>query len=255
MRAISLTLLTASPAISQADALAKGRVAMGAYELEHARTHLADAVRLDPGSYEANWRYSTVLLDLGRQVRDQKRFPLRDSLYRESEKYARRATGMKPDGADGHFSLANALGRTSLSLGKKDRIKKAAEIRSEAERAIALDPKHDGAYHILGRWHAEIKRLSGIERFVAKNVLGGKVLDEANWDAAEKNLRLAVQYDPSVIYHRLDLAEVLADRKLWPEAKLQIDAIASMKARDPSDPIYKQRAQDLGVRVARDMKR
>ena len=28
-------------------------------------------------------------------------------------------------------------------------------------------PSHDGAYHGLGRWNAEIMRLSGVSRFLA----------------------------------------------------------------------------------------
>ena len=62
-------------------------------------------------------------------------------------------------------------------MGKKERIRRAKIIRSEALRTLALDPSHDGAYHVLGRWNAEIMRLSGLSRFFAKHFLGARVFD------------------------------------------------------------------------------
>lgn len=246
---VALALL-ASPLASQADPLSAGRAAMKAYDLQDARRHLEEAVRLHPDSYEANWRLSLVVLDLGKQLRAPSQKAERNARYAEAEKYARRAVAANASGADGHFALANALGRMATTKGTREKLKLAAEIKQEAERAVALDPTHDGALHVLGRWHAEVKGLSGTERFVAKNLLGGKVLGSASWDDAERYLREAVRLGPTIIYHRLDLAEVFVDREKWNDAKAQIDAIAGMPTRDPMDATYKERARQLGVRIA-----
>lgn len=245
-----MTLMAVSPLLSQADPVAAGRAAMSTYDLLAARRHLEEAVRRDPAGYEANWRLALVLVDLGKQIRDQARRASRDSLYRAAESYARGAVAANSADAEGHFVLANALGRRALSLGKRDRLKAAAEIKLQAERAIALDARHHGALHILGRWHAEVKGLSGVERFLAKNVLGGKGLAAASWDEAERNMQLAVRYGPDIIYHRLDLAEVLSARKRWAAAMEQVDAIAAMTPRDPSDARYQAEAKALGARLA-----
>jgi|CXWL01.1.fsa_nt_gi tetratricopeptide (TPR) repeat protein len=236
------------------DPLALGTRAMVGHDFQTARRLLEEAVRVDPASYEANWRLAAVLLDIGKQVPEEKRDPVRDSLYVVAESYARRATAAKPDGADGHFILANAIGRTSLTKGKKERIQRAAEIRAEALRAIELDPKHDGAYHVLGRWHAEIQRLSPLERFFAKNFMGAAIFNEASWDEAERLLRLAVELRPQWIYHRLDLALILADRDKWSEAKVQLDVIAQLPPMEPMDATYKRQALTLAVRVAAHLK-
>jgi tetratricopeptide (TPR) repeat protein len=243
-------MLLASPLTAQADPLGAGRAAMNTFALTDARRHLEEAVRLEPDSYEANWRLSLVVLDLGKQLRTDDRKAERNALYAEAEKYARRAIAANPAGADGHFALANALGRVATTKGTREKLKLAAEIKREAERAVAIDPRHHGALHVLGRWHAEVKGLSGTERFVAKNLLGGKVLGSATWDDAERYLREAVRIAPNVIYHRLDLAEVFVEREKWAEANAQINAIASMPPRDPMDPTYKERARLLGVKVA-----
>ncbi|MDX2260592.1 MAG: hypothetical protein SFU84_02700 [Gemmatimonadales bacterium] len=247
-----LLLALALPATGAAqDALALGTRAMDRFDLPTARRHLEDAVRAEPGSYEANWRLAYVLLDLGKQTPEEEKDPVRDSLYVEAESYARRATAAKADGADGYFVLANAVGRTSLTKGKKERIQHAVEIRNAARRAIELDPRHDGAYHVLGRWHAEIQRLSSLQRFFAKNFMGASIFNEASWSEAERLLRLAVELRPQWIYHRLDLAEILIDRGKWQEAKVQLDAIASLPALEPMDAAYKQQAKLLATKVAR----
>lgn len=236
---------------AQTSSLVAGRAAMEAMDLPAARRHLEAAVSRDASGYEANWRLAIVLLDIGKQIRDDDARLARDSLYARSERYARAAVAANEQGADGHFALANALGRSALTRGARDRLRIAAEIRSEAERAIALDPHHHGALHVLGRWHAEIRRLSGAERFLARTFMGGAILSTASWEVAESNLRAAVRYGPDVIYHRLDLAEVQAEREEWVAARAQLDTLAVLPMRDPMDALYQARGRALATRLAR----
>ncbi|MEO5824688.1 MAG: hypothetical protein ABIR59_02275 [Gemmatimonadales bacterium] len=240
-----------SPGAAQSAALVAGRAAMEAMDLPAARRNLQAAVSRDPSSYEANWRLALVLGDIAEQLRDASGPHQRDSLYSQSERYARRAVAANDRGADGHFVLASALGRSALTRGTKERLRIAAEIRSEAERAIALDPRHHGALHVLGRWHAEIRRLSGTERFLARTFMRGGILKTASWEAAESNLRAAVRFGPDVIYHRLDLAEVQAEREEWAAARAQLDTLASLPVRDPIDTLYQARGRALATKIAR----
>jgi tetratricopeptide (TPR) repeat protein len=240
----------AVPATSSAqEALERGRIAMAAWDLPSARRSLEQAVAADPDSYEANWRLAHVLLDLGKQTPDSIASAERDTLYAHAESYARAAVAANPSGADGHFLLASAIGRVSLTLGKRERIERAVVIRNEALRALGLDPEHDGAYHVMGRWHAEIMRLSGLQKFFARTFLGAGVLDEASWAEAERNLRRAVEIRPGSIYHRLDLAEVLVDREAWADALAQLDALAALSVIEPMDVQYKRQGARLAERI------
>jgi tetratricopeptide (TPR) repeat protein len=232
-------------AAAQSSEIAAGVKAGDAHDLEGARRHFEAALAHDPGSYEANWRLALLLIDIAKQFPDNAPSPTRDTLYVHAERYARRAVAANDNGAEGHFALANAIGRSVLSMSARDRVKRATEVRAEALRAIEIDPHHDGAWHILGRWDAEVERLSALQRFYAKEFLGASVFNAASWDEAERDLRLAVKYAPTRIVHRLDLAEVLIWRKKWSEAKVQLDAIAAMPATDVSDPSYKRQAQTL----------
>jgi tetratricopeptide (TPR) repeat protein len=212
--------------------------------------HYREALALDSLDYEALWRASDALVDIGKQTPDTVASPARDSMYAEAEALARRAVQVDSMGADGHFALAQAVGRASLTKSKKERVKRAKEIRDEALRAIALDPAHDGAYHVLGRWNAEIMRLSGLTRFFAKTFLGGAVFNEASWDNAEKYMEKAVALNPNYLYHHLDLAEVLIDREKWPEARAQLEQVESLPATEAMDPTYKADGAALLTRIA-----
>jgi hypothetical protein len=130
-------------------------------------------------------------------------------------------------------------------MGKKARIKRAAIIRSEALRTIALNPRHDGAYHILGRWNAEIMRISGFNRFFAKRFLGAGIFNQASWGQAIYNMEKAVQLDPRRIYHHLDLAEIYAERKRVADARTQLRLVDSLPGREIMDSIYKRRGAAL----------
>ncbi|MGH7536553.1 MAG: hypothetical protein ACREMG_13370 [Gemmatimonadales bacterium] len=232
-----------------ADHVAMGAAAVQAHDLQTGLAHFEAALALDSTSYEANWRAAIVLVDLGEQIPDSIPSPERDSLYARAEALARRAVAADSAGADGYFALAAAVGRASLSMGKKARIRRASVIRDAALRAIQLNPRHDGAYHVLGRWNAEIMRLSGFNRFLARSFLGAGVFGQASWEAAVTNMEKAVELDPARIYHHLELAAIYADRKRYDDARTQLSLAQSLPNREIRDTAYKREAEELAARI------
>lgn len=226
-----------------------GAAAAQVHDLPTALAHYEAALAVDSLAYEPNWRAALVLLDEGEQIPDRVKSANRDSLYARAERLARHAVAADSMGADGHFALAAAVGRASLTMGKKARIRRARTIREEAQRAIALAPRHDGAYHILGRWNAEIMRLSGLSRFFAKRLLGAGIFSEASWDGAVGNMERAVALDSGRIYHRLELAEIYADRKRYADARIQLADLAALPDREIMDSVYRREAEALGRKL------
>jgi tetratricopeptide (TPR) repeat protein len=232
------------------DHVTLGNRAFQVHDLATALAHYQAALALDSTAYEANWRAAIVLLDQGEAIPDSIKSPERDSLYAGAERLARRAVAADSPGADGHFALAAAVGRASLGLGKKERIRRARIIRDEAERTLALNPRHDGAYHILGRWNAEIMRLSGLSRFFARSLLGAGIFKQASWQGAVSNMERAVALDPARLYHRLELAQIYVDRKRYGDARAQLDTLASLPDREVRDSAYRREAEALAARIA-----
>jgi tetratricopeptide (TPR) repeat protein len=166
----------------------------------------------------------------------------RTALYRNAESYARRAVAANPNDAEGHFQLARAIGRNALTMGARDRVKYASVVREEALAALKLDPKHAGALHVMGEWNAQVMRLNGFTRMIAKNLLGGRVFNEASWENAQKYLEEAVAMEPNRITHRLDLGKVYADRGMKDKARQEFEWIAAAPVTDYNDRNYKEDA-------------
>ena len=243
--------VTAAHAQEAADHVAMGIAANEAHDLRTALQHFQAAIDQDSSSYDANWRGALTLLDLSEQIPDASKGKERDSLYSLAERYAARAVAANLRGADGYFALVAAIGRAALALPTEERIRRAGIIRKEALRTIELNPRHDGAYHIIGLWNAEIMRLSGISRFFARNFLGAGVFKEASWKNAIANMQKAVELDPGRIYHHLELARIYADRKRPAEAEIQLHAVESLPVRELMDSSYKRQGAELRRRLAK----
>jgi regulator of microtubule dynamics protein 3 len=235
---------------SVADHVDMGTAALHAHDLRTGLAHYEAALALDSTDYDANWRAAMTLLDQGEQIPDSVEGGERDSLFARAELLARRSVAADSMRPEGHFAVAATVGRASLTMGKKARIRRARIIREEALRTIVLDSLHDGAYHVLGRWNAEIMRLSGLSRFFAKSFLGAGIFGQASWQGAIDNLQRAVELDPSRIYHRLELARIYADRKRYQEARDQLAQIEILPDREVLDPLYRERAAGLAKRIA-----
>ena len=207
--------------------------------------HYRQALALDSMSYIANWKTSRALVDLGLGLPDNQR-ARRDSLYAEARLLAERAVRVNAAGADGHYMVAVAIGRVALTKGPRERVRSARVIRDEALRATELDTRHDGAFHVLGRWNAEIQRLPGLTKFFAKTFLGASIFNEATWENAEQYLSQAVNINPQDIYHHLDLAETLIDMDRPQDARTHLERVGQLPLGcDPQDPVYKQQAATL----------
>jgi regulator of sirC expression with transglutaminase-like and TPR domain len=96
--------------------------------------------------------------------------------------------------------------------------------------------------HVMGEWNAQVMRLNGFSRMIAKNFLGGKVFGEASWENALKYLEQAVATEPNRITHRLDLAAVYVDRDQKAKAIEQYEWIARAPVTDFNDAKYKDEA-------------
>ncbi len=145
-------------------AVADPRIAAG----DHAHTLLRplDALsrfegvlRTDSTDYDALWRASREAVELGMLA---SRRDAKARWYRRAERYGRRAVRLRPAGVAGLEWLAITLGREALDEGPRQKIHLALEIRRLALRTLELEPRSAAAHHVLGVWHAEVRRLPGV---------------------------------------------------------------------------------------------
>jgi hypothetical protein len=117
-------------------------------------------------------------------------------------------------------------------------------------KALAINPDHPGALHVLGMWNAEVMRLNGFEKFFARNFLGGGVLGKASWDEAVRNLERAVAVDSQRLVHRVDLAGIYAQVGQKEKAREQYEIVVNATEQtDVNDPQYKRQAEAALARL------
>lgn len=227
-----------------ANAQTVNHVAMGDHEYaalnaSAALAHYKQAADADPGNYEAQWKAARSAVDLASY---EMRGDAQKKMFAEAEFYARRAVTANPNDPEGHFHLARALGKRALSLGVRDRIKYATDVRTQALDCLKLNPKHAGCLHVMGVWNAEVMRLNGFTRMIARNLLGGKVLGSASWAEAERYMRESVASEPGRIVHHFDLAAIYRDRDEKAQARAEYQAVIDLPISDFNDRHYKAEA-------------
>lgn len=195
----------------------------------------------EPTSYLELWQAAAVAVDAGEFERQES---TRSALFAKATSYARRAVALNPNDPEGHFQLARAVGRTALALGPRERVKYGIEVREHALNALRLKPLHPGALHVMGVWNAEIMRLSGFTRAVAKTFLGGQIFGSASWAEAVRYLEQAVQVEPDRLVHHLDLARIYRDMGRTAEARRSYGVAIALADSDTNDATYRQQAGD-----------
>lgn len=155
--------------------------------------------------------------------------------------YARRAVELEPDNPVNVLSLAICHGTLGVYSDTRTKIQYSRLVREEAERALQLDPDYAFAHHVLGRWHYEVASLGVMARFVVALVYGG--LPEASNLEAINHLQRAVELEPEVLVHHLELGFALLAGGRVDEARASFQKGLSMPSRDKHDEPAKRRAQ------------
>jgi len=97
-------------------------------------------------------------------------------------------------------------------------------------------------------WNAEVMRLNGFTRMLAKNLLGGKVFDSANWADAKRYMEESVANEPNRIVHHLDLGGVYRDTGDKAKARAEWMTVMRLPNADYNDGKYKGEA-DAALRA------
>lgn len=147
--------------------------------------------------------------------------------YKTAEMLAKKAIQLSETSADAHYVYAMALGRINENASSKQKIANAKLIKSQVDRAITLNPKLAGAYHILGRWHRTIAGFNAFEKVMINSFFGG-VPPGGTYEDAVKAFMVAISIEPKYMNHQYELAETYyemgkeVEAKLWAKKAMEI---------------------------------
>jgi len=226
--------------VSSLDLISHGDAAYKKLDNKAALEFFKKALETDPENYEAAWKSARAYVDVGEKLSDTKE---RRSYYEKGYDCAQKAVAINPNGSKGHLFLSIAIGRVALDAGAKERVKLSKEVKSEVDKALAIDPQDDVAWHVLGRWHRRLSSLSWIEKNFANMFLGG-VPKEASMENAVDCFKEAIQLNPSHINHHLELGityEKMGKKELAVEAYSEV---LELPIRDADDQDHKKEAEE-----------
>ena len=229
--------------------IAAGDEALTKFDLTKATAAYTSAFKLDPQNYDVNWRLARALADASTLETDNAK---KKSLLLDAQDHARIAVRLNPTGSKGHAYLAVVVGKLALFEGGRTKVELSKEVKTEAEKAIALDAQEDLAYHVLGVWNREMVELNWLLRKVAEVLYGA--FPPATMDNAEKNLRRAVELAPHTLAHQVELGRTLAAAGKWTEAKTTLDRARAMPKTWVTDDYYKKLAEEKLKEVNRHLR-
>lgn len=226
--------------------LLKSDALYASFKSKEALDELLKILDLDPQHHEALTKIARAYLDLGDRIPESTPGwkEKRREQYLISERYARRAVEVDPEGTWGHFFIAATLGKISLMSSVSEQIELAKEIRAEVDKAIALDPQNGFAYHIQGIWHRRVAEIGMMSRFMAKMILW-RSIPKGSFEISEEYLKKAISLNPDVINHHLELAKTYVAMNKWHLARRYLRAIESLPIQFSDDRIHKMNARRL----------
>ena len=199
-----------------------------------------DVIDDDPEIFEALWAAARSaiaqgLLSRGREIQNQ--------WYKTGESYARRATEVEPENIVGLYWLLTAKGLRATQSGGREASALGGEVYDLAHQVLETDSLHAGAFHALGVLNYRVRRLSWVERFVARNFLGADVMNSTSWEDAERYLLRAVELRPEYILFHLDLGRMYLNRNRMDEARIHLQRVLELPVLEPPDARFQAIAE------------
>jgi tetratricopeptide (TPR) repeat protein len=200
----------------------------------------------DPDHHEALSKSSRVYIDIGDTIPESEPDWREKRLgqYRMAEQYARRAVKANPASTWGHFYVAASLGKVAMYSPISKQIDLAGEIQTEVERALRLDPQNGYAYHIYGVWHRRVAEIGQMKRLFTSVVLG-RSIPEGSMEKSVEYLTRAISLNPTVIWHRLELARTYIAIGNSELARSSLKAALQLPVQFSDDAIHKRDAERL----------
>ena len=156
--------------------------------------------------------------------------------------YSVRAAECGPKDCDAQLATAITLGKMLPYMPTKEQVTASPRIKESVDKALAIDPKNDNAWHILGRWNRVLAEISGAKRFLAGMIYGD--LPKGSYEEAERAMKKAIALNPNRLMHYIELGRIYAQMGRKDEAKELINKGLGMPDAEKDDPETKQRARE-----------
>jgi tetratricopeptide (TPR) repeat protein len=157
--------------------------------------------------------------------------------------YSQKAVALAPNNPDAQLSVAISYGKVLPYQATKDQIAGSRVIKAAADKTLALDPRNDLAWQVLGRWYLNVADVSTLKRAVAQVVYGS--LPTAKYEDAVGCFEKAIKLNPNRLMHYIELGRTYAQMGNTEDAKKFISKGLSMPNTEKDDPEVKEQGRVL----------
>jgi tetratricopeptide (TPR) repeat protein len=134
---------------------------------------------------------------------------------------AQRAVAADEKNPLAQVSLAISYGLMAPLLDNKEKVAYSKLVKTHADKALALDPNCELAYHVLGAWNYELASFGMVMRTLTKMIYGA--LPEASYAAAETNFLKAIALNPNRVANFVELGRTYKKLDKPKEARTNLD--------------------------------
>ena len=156
--------------------------------------------------------------------------------------YSERAAACGPKDCDAQLAPAITLGKMLPFMPAKEQVAASPKIKESVDKALAIDPRNDNAWHILGRWNRVLAEISSAKRFLAGIIYGQ--LPKGSIDEAEQDMKKAIAINPHRLMHYIELGRIYAQMGRKDEAREFINKGLGMPDTEKDDPETKARGRE-----------
>jgi tetratricopeptide (TPR) repeat protein len=217
---------SASGYISQGDSL------YSLFDYTGSADNYERACALDSANFEPFWKLARSLNLMGETAIEDSQ----ETIFEKARDVSEYALTLNDDHAEPHFQLARSCGKIALFHGIFKSASLAKKVKREVERAIEIDSLHDGAWHILGRWHREVGKKPKFLRIP----MG---LGAANKEDALAFMQKAIEIKPDYINHHLEMGITYKKFKMKDLAIAEFNKCLELPWSVPLDDKYKEEAK------------
>ena len=155
----------------------------------------------------------------------------RQVVNRKAIEFAERAIALHPQSPGGYLGMCVAKGRLALFTDNKTKVKLAKEAHEAAHKAVEFGPENDIAWHVTGRWHAEMAKLNVVVRTIVK-VMYGTALESGSKEDALRAYTRAIELAPDRLIHYVEAGRVLLELNRKEEARRYLETSLEKEVED-----------------------
>jgi len=204
----------------------------------------AKALLMQPSNIKAAIKCAEMSCSIGaRQTNENEK----RKYYLDAKNFSDAALKLDSNNVEANYITAVVFGKlTEVETSNEKIVEAVKNIKTFADRALAINPSHGKSWFVIGKWHYELLNLNAFKRAAVKLFYGG--LPKANIDTALAAFEKCKILEPYQAMNYLAMAKAYNYSKQYEKALAALQQCAKCPTLQPEDRTVKEEAKALLVK-------